>query len=262
MKNCIKGIKLVLPGLDIRSNLNNRIILESIVANKNNINDIKNLCLNWTNYIKILSDVVDIELLQEDCGLNEIFENMKTILDELAIFIEDESIKYNNVLVIDTCSVVENSEYLELLTKKNLVVIPSIVLRELDKHKIHEDEEIRFKARQANRIIESLGKNIKIENANLDLVPKDLVDEDHFNADNNVLATAIKYIAKKVILVTEDINLRNKAKSQDINTMNFKGVYESNNPKDNKKDKSDKNDQKAQQKYNGNKKKNKKCNKK
>ncbi len=261
MKDCIKGIRSGLPGLDIKTNLNNRIILESIVENKKNINDIKNICLNWTNYIKALGDVVDIELLQQDCGLSEIFENMKKILDELSIFIEDESIKYNNVLVIDTCSVVENSEHLELLTKKNLVVIPSIVLKELDKHKIDEDEELRFKARQANRIIESLGKNIKIENANLDLVPKDLIDEEHFNADNNVLATAIKYIAKNVILVTEDINLRNKAKSQDINTMNFKGIYESNKPKENKKNKSDKNDKKAQQSNNGNKKKNKKSNK-
>lgn len=234
MKKVIKDLEVKLPGIDMYAPINSRIILEKIVENKHNILDIKNLCFNWNNYVNRLKEFVDIELLQQDCELNEVFENMKKILDELAIFIKDESIKYQRVLVLDTCSIMENSKLIESLVKKNLVVIPSIVLKELDKHKIEDDEEIKFKARQANRVIESISEKIKIENANLELVPKDLIDEDYANGDNNVLATAIKYIAKKVTLITEDINLRNKAKSQEIDTMSFEEIYKLVGPKESK----------------------------
>lgn len=240
MKKVIKDLEVKLPGIDMYAPINSRIILEKIIENKRNILEIKNLCFNWNSYVNRLKEFVDIELLQQDCELNEVFENMKKILDELAIFIKDESIKYQRVLVLDTCSIMENSELLETLVKNNLVVIPSIVLKELDKHKIDEDEQIKFKARQANRVIESISKKIRIENANLELVPKDLIDENYANADNNILATAIKYIAKKVILITEDINLRNKATSQEIDAMSFEEIYKIVGPKESKKKKGDK----------------------
>lgn len=259
MKKIMNEIELLLPGIDLSTNLHNKTILEYIVENKQKITDIKNSCINWNKYLKVLKDTVDIELLLQNCELSELFENMTKIRDEIAIFTDDESIKYQNVLVLDTCSVLDNSKHIKDLTKKHLVVIPSVVLKELDNQKTSEDETKAYKAREAIRTIEELNKKIKLENSNLDLIPKDLSDEEN-NTDNMVLSVAIKYIAKKVILITEDINLRNKSASQEIRTMNFNEIHKTvkvNESKDQEKVKdSNKNNNKSQS--NGKKKKKKK----
>lgn len=224
MKNIVKKIQEFLPGLDMNEDINKRIILEQIVERRDKINAIKNECLNWNKCMSILKGIVDVEFLKKDCDLTNIFNNILKITDELAIFISDESIKYNRVFVIDTCSLLDYSERLNELVKKNLVVVPTIVLQELDNLKQSDDEGIAFKARRAIKTIEDLNKKLKLENAILELVPKELTQHSKNNNDNSVLAVAIKYIAKKVTLITEDVNLRNKARSQSIDTIGFEDM--------------------------------------
>lgn len=234
MKNIVKRIQELLPDLDINEDINKTILLEQIVERHDNIKSIKNECLNWNKCMKKLKDIVDIKLLEKDCGLTNIFENISKITDELAIFIDDVGIKFDKVFVIDTCSLLDYSERLNELTKKNLIVVPTMVLQELDNLKQSNDEDKAFKARQAIKTIEELSNKIKLENAILELVPKELTQNNkNNNNDNSILAVAIKYFAKKVTLVTEDINLRNKARSQNIDSVRFEDIN-----KKNKKDES------------------------
>ena len=234
MKNIVKRIQELLPDLDINEDINKTILLEQIVERRDNIKSIKNECLNWNKCMKKLKHIVDIKLLEKDCGLTNIFENISKITDELAIFIDDVGIKFDKVFVIDTCSLLDYSERLNELTKKNLIVVPTMVLQELDNLKQSNDEDKAFKARQAIKTIEELNNKIKLENAILELVPKELTQNNkNNNNDNSILAVAIKYFAKKVTLVTEDINLRNKARSQNIDSVRFEDIN-----KKNKKDES------------------------
>ena len=52
----------------------------------------------------------------------------------------------------------------------------------------------------------------------MELLPKDLDNEKN---DNKILSIGIKYIIKKPILLTDDINLRNIASSQNITSLDL-----------------------------------------
>lgn len=100
-----------------------------------------------------------------------------------------------------------------------LLVIPMIVLDELDGLKSDEDEEKSFRAREVIRNISNYKAYDWLntgESSHPELLSDDL-DKDR--NDNKILSIAIKYYAKKPILLTDDINLGNIASANKIENM-------------------------------------------
>ena len=102
---------------------------------------------------------------------------------------------------------------------KSLLIIPMIVLEELDGLKNAEDKEKAHKAREVIRNISDYKAydwvNVK-ESSHPELLSDDLDKERN---DNKILSIAIKYFVKKPILLTDDTNLGNIATASKIDYM-------------------------------------------
>ena len=102
---------------------------------------------------------------------------------------------------------------------KALLVIPLIVLDELDGIKNDEDEERAYKAREAIRLINNYRSYEWLntgEVSHTELLSKDL---DPDRNDNKILSIALKYSVKMPVLLTDDINFGNIAEAQNIRTI-------------------------------------------
>ena len=109
---------------------------------------------------------------------------------------------------------------------------------------------MKFKAREAIRNIEANNNkaNIRKEDYDNSILPEGF---DKNKNDNKILATAIKFLVKDIILITDDNNLKVKADSQNIkcisleefkkNNLNKKDANQNIINKNNKKNKKKKN---------------------
>ena len=117
---------------------------------------------------------------------------------------------------------------------RNDVVIPTVVLDEIDKHK-HRQDTAGLNARKINRILDkyrtsgSLSKGVRISKGKgliyvsayeMQDIPIGFKAED---SDNKIIATALSLQrhGKKVILVSRDLNLRVKADSVGIKCQDY-----------------------------------------
>ena len=117
---------------------------------------------------------------------------------------------------------------------KNDVLIPLIVVEEVDRFKRDQNENGR-NARHFSRLVDDLRKNgsltegVQLDNGgrlkiSIDRAPKKVSDIfDLSIADNKILATALafKEEREKVLLVSKDINLRLKADILDIEAEDY-----------------------------------------
>ncbi|WP_232473700.1 PIN domain-containing protein [Brachyspira murdochii] len=106
------------------------------------------------------------------------------------------------------------------------------VIEELDKLKEKSDENIQFKAREAIRNIEANNNkaNIRKEDYDNSILPEGF---DKNKNDNKILAAAIKFLARDVVLITDDNNLKVKADSQSIKYISLEDFKNNNlNKKD------------------------------
>lgn len=151
------------------------------------------------------------------------------------------------IYVLDTSSIIDENECVTELAKGgNIVVVPRKVVHELDglRKKNRKESSLYMSASRANKLLDSLRSNGKI-NRDLDSMLEGRTSLDQYqqlsnggyvfwetryqqlepymdpgNNDNIILATA-KYLlsraeGRKVTLITEDVNLRLKADSEDI----------------------------------------------
>lgn len=127
----------------------------------------------------------------------------------------------NQTFVIDTNVFIEDSDILERINPRDLIVLPAKVLDELDKLKTSKDLELKGKAELALRKIKNAGKNRKIryEIGAVELLP---VDFNAKNADNIILSLAIKYRNQNAVLLTSDNGLISKAKAVRVNVKSLK----------------------------------------
>ena len=82
-------------------------------------------------------------------------------------------------------------------------------------------------ARAAIRAIESAGSRVRFESEALDLLPSDW----DRSSDNRILSVAMYLRLSAVLLVTGDINFRNKARAEDISAQTpdeYQGKNQSN----------------------------------
>lgn len=121
---------------------------------------------------------------------------------------------------MDTCTLMKEPTLISWFDDgKSLLIIPMIVLDELDGLKNAEDEEKAYKAREVIRNISNYKAydwiNVK-ESSHPELLSDDLDKERN---DNKILSIAIKYFVKKPILLTDDTNLGNIATASKIDNM-------------------------------------------
>ena len=136
----------------------------------------------------------------------------------------------NRVYIIDTNILLDNPEILNSIVINSNVVIPAIVLSELDNKKNNDDEKVRGNANLAISTIQLLSRcseNIEISIFDPKYLPADL---DEKNNDDKILVAAIKENdnGNKAILLTNDICLRLKAQAQNIKAISLYDFYKNN----------------------------------
>lgn len=160
------------------------------------------------------------EILERGLPFTNIKKNIDGLRNALAIFYDDSFMRYNKVYIVDTCTLMIEPGLISWFEDKNtLLVIPMIVLDELDGLKNSDDKEQAYKAREIIKNIDNYKNNDWVnigEPSYLELLPNDLTKERN---DNKILSIAIRYITKKPVLLTEDINLRNIATANKIENM-------------------------------------------
>lgn len=119
----------------------------------------------------------------------------------------------NRLIVFDTSALMMAPELVTRKRSRELPVIPRRVLEELDGLKDSTDAAKAQAARAAIRSIEAAGSTIRYESEALDLLPPDW-DQ---SSDNKILSVAMYLRLSEVLLVTADINFRNKARAENIN---------------------------------------------
>ena len=146
---------------------------------------------------------------------------MQHLAESISIFFDDAALKYSRVCIVDTCALMNDPELPALFSDgMSMLIVPQVVLRELDGLKQSADEEKALAARRAIRSIESYSRadwfNLS-EEGHPELLSPDLGDPQ--SSDNLILSVACRYIAKQPVLLTDDTNLRNKAASMHIDAI-------------------------------------------
>lgn len=147
-------------------------------------------------------------------------------------------IKSKKIYVLDTNVLIQDPNCL-FAFEDNTIIIPDVVLEELDKHKT-KDGDLGHNAREVCRVLESLrhpgnlycgvetpsGGNIFVKNYNddcLEIIPQGW-DKD--KADNRILAITKSLSKEKrgcyVAIVTQDINMRLKADAMCLNAEEYR----------------------------------------
>lgn len=202
-------------------------LTEAVVNHRDELERIINALEFWRNLLTSFeSNIGEFETKADVCPtLIQVNTNFKTLSAVLSMFCCDKSIRYGRICILDTNALMSMPELLSIFDGKNtMVVIPQMMLTELDGLKKSDDDEKAYQAREAIRMIDNYSAydwvNLK-EQSNVELLSDDLDPE---NPDSRIISVALKYIIHKPILVTDDINMRNIAKSQGITTMTPEGI--------------------------------------
>jgi predicted ribonuclease YlaK len=113
------------------------------------------------------------------------------------------------------------------MRSRDMPVLPRRVLEELDGLKESGDAQKAQAARAAIRGIESARSRIRFESEALDLLPPDW----DRSSDNRILSVALYLRLSEVLLVTGDINFRNKARAEEIRAQTpdeYRGISQAN----------------------------------
>ena len=141
-----------------------------------------------------------------------------------------------NLYLVDTCAFLHTPDILSLFDPTDVVRIPFTVLRELDYHKDHqEDMGIRKSAAYACKCIEkALDRSSDPGHVSVCVEPRDYPEllPDNFSKtkhDDLILSAAFFYSKTNPIILTDDTNFRNIARSQGFSTKPWKEFVEEHN---------------------------------
>lgn len=119
--------------------------------------------------------------------------------------------QYDYVFVADTNALIKLPELPLKMAGNVLLVVPRIVLDELDRKK--RDPALALACNQASRLLNAMpASRRRYEESDLARLPADFGD----TPDNRILSVAMKYHHPNLRLVTDDINLSTKASSMNI----------------------------------------------
>ncbi|MEI0796713.1 PIN domain-containing protein [Brachyspira intermedia] len=143
--------------------------------------------------------------------IKKIFSNIGSVANFLGNILKNQGvISY----VFDTNALMNDPNLISIPKRNSSYIVPIVVLEELDKLKLDKN-----RSQKASNAIRAINKsNVRIEKYSEHTLPKDF---DMRNNDNKILATAMKFPNKNVVIVTDDNNLKNKARSQNIKCMSL-----------------------------------------
>lgn len=162
----------------------------------------------------------------------QFFEMILTLNDVgewIAPYLDADVSNFDGIYVGDTCAfmrcpqIVENEKFKD---GRNALIIPKVVISELDGLKESSNDATAKKARDAIKAINSvMGKNwCFTEDSHPELLPADYPAETNGqrNNDNLILSVALHYLLHKPIMLMADNNFKNKALSEKISCINAK----------------------------------------
>lgn len=189
------------------------------IANKGSLVQVYAELKSWREKQDDLSKAgVDLEkVARPDSPYMKAATSMESVGVGISPFYDESSLRYASVYVVDTCALMNSPALVDTFEdNKALLIVPTIVLDELDGLKSSDDGERALKARDAIRAIDNHRAfewlNLR-ENGNPELLGDDC-DKDR--NDNKILSIAVRYIFKKPTLITDDANLRNLAEANAI----------------------------------------------
>ena len=201
-------------------------IIEVVLLHRSDLNKIVDYSERWRSGLEVFNSRFGdfSEMSTASQALTSADKNFQKLSSVLSMFCCDKSLRYSKICILDTNSLMHMPELFELLDGKDtMLIVPQMMLSELDGLKKDENEEVAYQAREAIRVIDAYSAfdwiNLK-EESNIDLLSSDL---DPDNPDCRIISVALKYIIHKPILITDDTNMRNLAKSQGITTMTTEG---------------------------------------
>lgn len=222
MKRIYIQIQEFLQEFNMCSPASNEKYNEIVINHINSLDTLYDLIRQWKDEEeKFSSKVFDIE---EVIRLGTTFANVKTNINglrsALARFFDDTFMKYNRVYIVDTCALMHEPELISWFDGENaLLVVPMVVLDELDGKKLSKDESEALSARDAIRNIKNYHAYEWI-NTGVKSYPELLSDDlDKERNDNKILSIALRYSSKNPIILTDDINFGNIADAHKINNM-------------------------------------------
>lgn len=203
-------------------------------------NNNKDALLNSINNIdKIINEIssrlqIKKETFKENKTISDTLQNIENMKPKVNQFNDKSVNNFNKIYVIDTNILMNDPKIFNYLDNKSLMVIPNIVVEELDKLKSDKKDENKkqqaFQARESIRNILNNNKpNIRQEDSDTELLPEDFEKN---KPDNLILSVALKFTLKDVYLLTDDNDLSAKAKGQNIKYISledFKSLKNNNN---------------------------------
>lgn len=224
MRRIYLRIQEMLPEIDLYSTASTEKYNEVVLAHIDLLNNLYDDVRQWKDEEeRVTNKVINIdEILGNVPIFTNVARNIDGLRNSLALFFNDSFMKYSKVFIVDTCILMHEPTLISWFDDgKALLVIPVVVLEELDRKKVSRDEDEAYNAREAIRNISNYKTYdwINVEEVSYpDLISNDL--DKNLN-DNKILSIALKYSAKQPILLTDDINFGNVADSQKVKNMNL-----------------------------------------
>lgn len=225
MRRICLEIENILPDLDLYHIVSDEKYNELIRSHIDIIENLYDKVRKWQDEEERFSNEIReiAEVLKPGTPFTNVKNNINGLRNALLPFCNDSFMKFNKVYIVDTCTLMNEPTLISWFDDgKSLLIIPMIVLAELDGLKNAEDKKKALKAREAIRNISNYKAydwiNVK-ESSHPELLSDDLDKERN---DNKILSIAIKYFVKKPILLTDDTNLGNIATASKIDNMTLK----------------------------------------
>ncbi len=222
MREISLQIESMLPELNLFETVSDEKYNELVLSHQDIIENLYEQVRKWQGEEeRFNNNIIELEeILVPGTPFANLSKNVSGLRNALATFFDNSFMRFNKVYIVDTCTLMNEPELISWFDgEKTLLVIPMIVLDELDGLKSDEDEEKAFKAREVIRNISNYKAYDWLktgESSHPELLSEDLDKERN---DNKILSIAIKYCAKKPILLTDDINLGNIASANKIENM-------------------------------------------
>ena len=222
MRRISLQVQELVPELDLYKTVSQEKYNELVLAHISELEGIYDQVRVWQDEEERFNNkVIELsEVLESDMPFTQIKKNMDGLRNALATFFDDSFMRFNKVYIVDTCTLMNEPGLISWFDgEKVLLVIPMVVLDELDSLKKSDDEEKAYCAREVIRNISNYKAYewLNIGEASYpELLPDDLDKERN---DSKILSIAKRYCVKRPILLTDDTNLGNIATASKIENM-------------------------------------------
>lgn len=222
MKRIYIRMQELLPEFDMYALVSDEKYNEVVINHMDSLSSLYEHIRQWKDEEdKFSSKIIGIEeVVLPGSTFANIRANIDGLRNALARFFDDSFMKYNKVYIVDTCTLMHEPGLISWFDGENaLLVVPLVVLDELDGKKSSEDEGEAFSARDAIRNINNYHAYDWL-NTGEKSYPELLSDDlDKERNDNKILSIALRYSIKKPIILTDDINFGNIADAHKIDNM-------------------------------------------